>query len=316
METDFKLQTLDEILLQMEVDGFTGFLVDGVIDTSVSTILGDSFLGKTYMALDLARSLTTGEPFLGRRVNREARRVAFLGTDPGSKFTIAKRGSAAGLDLTRVFGTSFYAPKDWDEWKEGLRTLQANDVDVAVIDNTTDLADDANGPREVKLITDGLRLWSESGVSIVNIHHQNKGGPWGRSGFGSILWRKWTRSELTLTGNPAKPDRTLKAIPNDAPATEWALTFNPESSPAFTVKGEAQTLQRERQRDKETTDRRRAIARWIVANHQRTSNVSEVSRKVAERFSGKADSHRTCINKSIYPVRWDDNAGWTLVGGE
>ena len=311
---EFKLQTVDEILIEMEIDGYEGFLIEGIIDAAASTIQGDSYLGKTFMAIDIARSLTTGEPFLGRKVIRQAGRIAFLFTDPGAKYALAERVRDAGLDRKRIAGNSFYAPHRWEDWKAVRDQLKSAGVDVVVIDNTTDLADDANGPREVKLVTDGMRLWVDSGISLINIHHMNKGGPWGKSGFGSIMWRKWSRAELTLTGNPKSSQRKLSVIPNDGAASEFTLTFDPSGSPVFTVRSEdGQVVKRDRQRSDETLAENRKIAEWIVANGQGITNVSAVARRLGDTFTGRTvGTHREYLNKGKYPVDHDGNGAWSL----
>jgi RecA-family ATPase len=224
-----EFQTIDEILAEMEAADYQPYLIDGLIDSAVTTIQGDSYLGKTYLALDAANSLITGEPFLGKPVNRQVDRVAFMVTDPGGVYELARRVKSAGLDKCRIVAMSLYAPTSWDEWKEMLVRLKALGSDVVVIiDNTTDLAIDANSPREVKLITDGLRMWTEDGVAVINIHHMNKGGVYGgKSGFGSIIWQKWATAELTLRGQAKKATRTLEAVPTmlRQSISSWPLTL-------------------------------------------------------------------------------------------
>jgi len=309
-----KFQTIDEILREMEEADYTAFLIDGLIDSAVTTIQGDSYLGKTYLALDVARSMTTGDAFLGRAVNKLADRVAFLVTDPGAKYELAKRVKAMGMDRQRIVVMSFYAPGDWEAWKNMLGKIKNEGTNVAVIvDNTTDLANDANSPREVKLITDGLRMWTEDGVAVINIHHMNKGSVYGKSSFGSIIWRKWARAELTLTGKPAGAYRKLEVVSNSAPATEWELAYDPSSSPAFTVISAGEAMKRERQRDKERLDHNAEIARWIVGNCQGIASVSEVARKVAGKFTGKIEAHRRQINRNAYPVTHDEQGRWALA---
>jgi hypothetical protein len=312
MTADLTLQTVNELLIAMEVDGYDGFLIEGVVDASVTTILGDSFLGKTYMALDIARSLLTGEPFLGRKIVKQVDGISFLCTDPGGKYDLAGRVRDAGLDNKRIMATSFYAPRDLDGWQDAIKAFRNHGVGAVVIDNTTDLADDANGPREVKAVTDGLRLWCDNGLSVINIHHLNKGGPYGRSGLGSVIWRKWTRAELTLTGNPAKPARKLVALPNNAPATDFSLMFDPAGSPAFTKTAEAGSLERERKRSKDTLDHNLRMSRWVV-QHCQGDNTSMVSRKLAEEFGGKDESHRRQINRNAYPLHHDGKGSWSLA---
>lgn len=274
---DFR--SVEDILAEMEQEGFRDFVVDGLISSSVTTILGDPYLGKTYLALDAARSLLTGEPFLGRDVEKTYDRVAFLCTDPGGQYDIARRSSKMGIEGGRLLAQPFYTPQSRDEWRDAIIVFEREHIGAIVIDNTTDLADDANGPREVKAVTDGLRMWSESGPVILNIHHKNKGGGY----FGSIVWKKWTRVELDITGNPKTARRHLKSLANNGEALDLALSFDPSGAPAFTVKSSMSAAQlnaeretRDRNRDKATLDRNKRI--WALVDEG--NSYAQVAAKV------------------------------------
>ena len=264
---DWDFRSVEDILAEMELEGFRDFVVDGLISSSVTTILGVPYLGKTYLALDAARSLLTGEPFLGEGVNRTYERVAFLCTDPGGQYDIARRSARMGIEGGRLLAQPFYTPQSRDEWRDAIGVFRRESIGAIVIDNTTDLADDANGPREVKAVTDGLRMWSESGPVILNIHHKNKGGGY----FGSIVWKKWTRVELDLTGNPKTSVRRLKSQSNNGESVDLSLAFDPAGAPAFAVKSrrdlaasEAEHQERTRIRSKATLDRNRRI--WTMVD--------------------------------------------------
>lgn len=115
---DWNLRPIDDVLLELEQTGYREYLIDGLVSSAVTTIIGDPYIGKTHIALDVARSLITGEPFLGRPVNKVLDRVAFLCTDPAGYITVARRGKKAGLDGRRVLTQQFYPPETWQEWKE------------------------------------------------------------------------------------------------------------------------------------------------------------------------------------------------------
>ena len=254
---EWKLKTVDEVLAELELTNYSDFLIDGIVSSTVTTILGDAYLGKTYLAIDIARSLTTGEHFLGRQVIRQVDRVAFLCTDPGGNIDVSRRVSKVGLDGHRVFTQQFFPPESWDEWKAAVGLLLRERIGAIVVDNTTDIAGDANEPREVKKITDGLRLWSDNGATILNLHHRNKGGSY----FGSTLWRKWTRVELELTGRPKTQQRRLQSIANDVEPLDLSLRFRHWESPAFTVIDDNKV-----NRAPETLEDNLKIAQWLKAN--------------------------------------------------
>jgi hypothetical protein len=261
------LKTVDEILLEMELEGYDDWFVNNFISSAVTTIIGDAHLGKTHLAIDAVRSLITGEDFLGNEVNKTVDRAAFLCTDPRGQLTVARRVNEAGLDRRRVLAMPFYTPKDFGEWKEAVADLHRQHVDLIVVDNTTDLAEDANGPREVKSIIDGLRLWSDSGAAILNLHHRNKSA--GHGYFGSTLWQKWTRAELEVTGNPRKSARRIKTTVNDGEPIDLTLNFNPKVSPAFTVVKAVAACEAEphqHERDPKTLDENKKIKLWLAGH--------------------------------------------------
>jgi predicted ATP-dependent serine protease len=274
---DWDFRSVQDILIEMEQEDFRDFVVDGLISSSVTTILGDPYLGKTYLALDAARSLLTGEPFLGRGVEKTYDRVAFLCTDPGGQYDIARRAGRMGIEGGRLLAQPFYTPQSREEWRDAIDVFRQERIGVIVIDNTTDLADDANGPREVKAVTDGLRMWSESGPVIVNIHHKNKVGGY----FGSIVWKKWTRVELDLTGNPKTSVRRLKSQANNGESADLGLTFDPTGTPTFAVRSsrnpaeqEAELESRKRNRDKATLDLNKRIADYVDDGHTQRDAAS------------------------------------------
>src|SRR5690242_19749436 len=107
---EWNLKTVDEVLAELELTNYSDFLIDGVVSSTVTTILGDAYLGKTYLAIDIARALTTGEPFLDKKVIRQVDRVAFLCTDPGGNIDVSRRVRDARLDGHRVLTQQFFPP--------------------------------------------------------------------------------------------------------------------------------------------------------------------------------------------------------------
>jgi len=290
---DWDFKSVEDILAEMEQEGFRDFVVEGLISSSVTTILGDPYLGKTYLALDAARSLLTGEPFLGREVNGTFERVAFLCTDPGGQYDIARRSARMGIEGGRLLAQPFYTPQSRDEWRDAIDVFRREHIGAIIIDNTTDLADDANGPREVKAVTDGLRMWSESGPVILNIHHKNKMGGY----FGSIVWKKWTRVELDLAGNPKTSVRRLKSQANNGESVDLGLAFDPSGTPVFTVRSNrdltAQNAEREsrqRNRDTETLALNKEI--WGVKDAHPDWSYQRIADEVTARKGSRVAKRR------------------------
>jgi len=120
---DFRLRTAEEVLAEMQAADYCPALVEGgAVAASVTTILGDPFVGKTQLAVNASRSLLSGADFLGRKVLRPVQSVAYLTTNPGLEFEMAERVEDAGIDLRRFFLHPFHAPPaDLDGWRQAAR---------------------------------------------------------------------------------------------------------------------------------------------------------------------------------------------------
>lgn len=294
------LRTVDEILLDSELAGDDGYLINGLVSTSVTTLLGAPFVGKTFSAVDIAHSLTTGEPWLGREVIREVDRVAFLCTDPGVHTVISKRVHQRGCDGRRILAMPFYAPGTFGEWKDAAKDLASRGVGLVIVDNTTDLAADTNAPREVKLITDGLRYWADHGAVVLNLHHKNGQG----STFGSILFDKWTRLRLDLKGRSGQSARTVETLSNDDAPESLAVTFNPRASgtPYMTIREAASKLQGDELSDQRNairqaeSDRKAQEVAALIRSGETASNAAKQVRMSKQRALG--------IAKAVHEGRW------------
>jgi hypothetical protein len=268
----------------------------------MTTIIGDAFLGKTFLALEVIRSVTTLEPLFGREVFGKPRTVMYLTTDPRGERTLARRARDHGIDMDKVYGQSFYTPDDKREWENIVRDLREFDIGMVVVDNTSDLSVDANAPREVKQITDGLRRIVDSGIALLTIHHRNVA----HSDFGSILWTKSTRAKLELQGNPRRAKRTLKGVFNDQGAHEWELWFDPRRERSFELLGEKDSdavreqaderaeaqQQKRKQSSREKNDE---IRQWIVDNCQ-GQTLRGAAQMVADQFGGSMSAAKNILS--------------------
>ena len=257
---DWDLQTVDDVLLETELSGYEECIVDGLISSTVTTIAGDTCAGKTHLAIDAARSLLTGAPFLGRSVARTLDRVAFLCGEPGGRLSVARRSKAAGVDGRRLVVMSFYMPESRQDCKDAVSVFRRDRIGAVIVDGiTTGIPGGIRDPRDVKMVLDGLRLWSDNGAAILSLHHDSQMG----GCFESALWRKWTRIELKLSGSPGSSRCRLQSVGGDAEPVNFSLVFDPAEAPAFKFAGE-----RVRPERPDTTAGRNAeIAAYVTAGH-------------------------------------------------
>ncbi len=258
---DWDLQTVDDVLLETEMSGHEECIVDGLISSSVTTVVGDACAGKTHLAIDAARSLLTGAPFLGRSVARTLDRVAFLCSEPGGRLSVARRSKAAGIDGRRLVVMSFYMPESRQDWKDAVSVFRRDRIGAVIVDSiTAGIPGGTPDPRDARMVLDGLRLWSDNGAAILILRHDSQMG----GCLESALWRKWTRIELKLSGSPKSSHRRLQSEASDAEPVDFSLVFDPAEVPAFKFAGE-RVLPGERTNT--TADRNAEIAAYVTAGH-------------------------------------------------
>jgi len=221
--------------------GPTPFLIDElIVDQAVAMILGSWKVGKTWALLELAVSIVTGRPALGRLevaqpgpvivVLEESGRAAFH-----RRLDALRRGYA--IDREALADLHFAANRrvrlNEDAWKTRLlaagRALRPRAVLLDPLVRLKGADVDENVQREMGPVLDFMReLRDETGAAVFFVHHTGHNGTHGR---GSSDLEGYWESKVTITCDDDGV-RTLKAEHREAEAASelrYRLAFDLES---------------------------------------------------------------------------------------
>lgn len=201
-------------------------LVKGLVPyLGVTFIGGQSGAGKTFLAVDLAVSLASGEPFFGRKVCERVGVVIVAAEGGGTiknRVHVARNAKAAGEILPIAWLKSapdFSKPRDVAAFIAKLKGVAAKMREThgvrlgAVIFDTVAAAfgledenDNSEAARVVNLMN---RLSTALGVVVIPIHHHGKSGETGLRG--ASAWLGGADVVLSVTGDK---DRATDRITN------------------------------------------------------------------------------------------------------
>lgn len=201
-------------------------LVKGLVPhLGVAFIGGQSGAGKTFIGVDLAVSLASGEPFFGRKVCERVGVVIVAAEGGGTiknRVHVARNAKAAGEILPIAWLKSapdFSKPRDVAAFIAKLRAIGAKMQKVhgvrlgALVVDTVAAAfglenenDNSEAARVVNLMN---RLSTALGVVVIPIHHHGKTGETGLRG--ASAWLGGADVVLSVTGDK---DRASDRITN------------------------------------------------------------------------------------------------------
>ncbi len=213
--------------------------IDGlVLSATLNLLTGVDKSGKTLLALEMARSIQTGKPFLGHFPVRQGQVIALLMDDP------------PGLVKERIVQKMQLAD-------DGIRLATHMDVPEDGRDILADLADEAVASRPALIIVDALyvllygnddqlfspggmqriirkldRIAEESGAAVLLIHHPPKKDP--RGAAGSYVISAGSKSKLNLVKGD-KNRRTLYLEGKFKAEASYHLELQPEETWAEAV---------------------------------------------------------------------------------
>lgn len=177
-----------------------------ISEKSINTIWGTPGAGKSFVAAAIARSVATGQPFVGKPTARG--RVLYISTEGD----IRKRFAADGLDgLDNI-----------DTYEDQLNLASADDVAELIQHIATEgyslviydvfvecFIGDENSTEDMALAVRGLRAVRDAtGAAQLVVHHSNKAGEAMR---GSSVLLGATDNELKIV-REEKTDRRLLAV--------------------------------------------------------------------------------------------------------
>lgn len=211
------------------------FLVEDLIPYEGNVLISAQMkAGKTTLGLNLAKSLLTGEKFLGAKtVQQIAGRVGFMnyevsarqfgqwavkhGIDPQRLYTVNRRGERNPLSYE-------------DSRAELAAQLKAHHVEVLIIDPFLKAFSgaDENSASEVDAWLSDMEAFAvEAAIrNLVLIAHAGKTGETTR---GSSALEGWPDSIIRLSVNDKTQDRYIKAFGRDVYLEKSKLAFNSET---------------------------------------------------------------------------------------
>jgi hypothetical protein len=176
-------------------------------------MFGGAKAGKSVLAVQLARCIALGEPFLGMQTNPG--RVLYLQHELGIE-TLQERVRKTGQTYENVFfGTTFSMPLDTTGGQKILAdTLDAVQPQVLIIDPVYKvISGDENEAHDMMQVTNFLdsmlELHESDGLSIVLMHHMGKDPD--RGGRGSSIWEGWVDSYLAISRVSAANEPVLRS---------------------------------------------------------------------------------------------------------
>lgn len=256
----------------MQIPTRLEWLVDNAwVDRSVGFISGRSKSYKTWIALDLALSIVSGQTFLGRYPVRRTGPVLLIQEeDPAPVLQERLRLIAKSKDMLpelEVIGKDKFRVTypDWplhiinlqgfnlgaEDKIDQVRRLIAEINPVAVILDPLIVmlggtGADENKATEISLVLQAVKMWREEfGCSVVIVHHWNKGKVeegerFAQHMYGSFVFHAWLESALHVMPiiedgaeriSEVTVEREFKAAPS---GRAMKLKFNIDSTGEYT----------------------------------------------------------------------------------
>lgn len=307
-----------------EADDVEPWLIEGVISSGSTLLYGQAKVGKSFLVSALIASLMSGQDYLGRPVPRDRDfSVALCWCDDGDRATYARQVREV-LPEGAAAQVGFYTmpPMSQERWDELYNQVTERKHSLVVIDNLTQALDgDINSQRDVGRFFQGVRKFTRSGIPVVIVgHSSDKVGvsgyapdkPMGSSAIrGAVRWlcyvKRSNKGNITLTfsGNHASAHKiTVK----HGVGARFDVIASMDSEQV-----EAESKNRQRQRDKSTLDRNQKMAEYVVTNCQGMSG-REAAKRLADQFGGSAATHQSSISSRGLSklLTCGDGDTWTL----
>lgn len=218
-------------------------LVRGVLVAGgLGFLISDPKAGKTWFAMELAICVTTGRPLLQHYPVERTGRVLYVATEGRRDGALARlRSLALGHDLEpdHVLGQMDFI------WRRGVRlddsafiawlTAKAADYALIIVDVLVDAWDgDENKADQVSRLLRGLRPVTDTGATVLLLHHLSKGAVDGSQSLwqrlrGSTAFRGAYDSGIALERS-ASARRTKVSFEHrdDAPVEPFTFTWPEE----------------------------------------------------------------------------------------
>lgn len=263
------------------------FLVDSLIHSAATMIVGPSYVGKTTLVAAIAAAVARGESTFAEKFQIRGRgRVLVAATDPGETNRWGERMGAWSVprDAVRVARVVPHA------WGEIIAEAWSERPALFVLDNVLGMIrgnpNDSDGAAEVLRPLGEL---ADAGIPVVAIHHTPKpqaGGWKPKTPMGSVAFQAWPRHLLTVD-QTADEQLRVSVTSNDHAPTSIHLGVERRGSLVQYKFLEATAKSTQRKRKVDTQAERRELGLRILAD----SSLAALSqRELAEKLGESQSS--------------------------
>ena len=170
--------TTDELLEMPQPE----WLVDGIFPQGLSIMFGAPKAGKSYLALSMAWSLATGQPWFSRNRDREPQQVLYLAGEGVGDLRLRAEALLEHTDIhpggrLSWWPVSLQLSNATDAARLRLE-VEKLDAKVVIVDTWARYAGvrDENDAAQTQQAVNALESLTREGVSVVVVHHASKQG--------------------------------------------------------------------------------------------------------------------------------------------
>jgi len=170
--------TTDELLEMPQPE----WLVDGIFPQGLSIMFGAPKAGKSYLALSMAWSLATGQPWFSRNRDREPQQVLYLAGEGVGDLRLRAEALLEHTDIhpggrLSWWPVSLQLSNATDAARLRLE-VEKLDAKVVIVDTWARYAGvrDENDAAQTQQAVNALEALTREGVSVVVVHHASKQG--------------------------------------------------------------------------------------------------------------------------------------------
>lgn len=173
-------------------------------------------IGKTFLMLNLAASITLGRPLPGSNEATEPGEVLLLSAEDSAAYVLKPRLEAMGAACDKIFALDGNFTLDDEGFGRLAWTLSEHNIKFVLIDPLFSFTGgvDLNKDNQIRTVTDRLNRFAEDfKCGIGGVRHLNKTKGYGdprNAGLNGVAWRAAARSALIVGHDPA--DKAKRAI--------------------------------------------------------------------------------------------------------
>lgn len=265
--TSWPLETLSLAEAQVRYGQPRADIVEGLWSPHLTVVIGQPYVGKTFLVLHLAKAYVTGTPLLGRAVaaGHEHPAVCYVGTDDGAAEEVTERATLLGIPDDRFHVATWPGMPTDAQVDQQARAWRGLGITAVILDNLSGMvgAADINSNKDVAPALNLLRRLSQHGFHVLLVHHAAKPGHKGEGGGKTPMGSQVINASARRTVRVESTSGTAVKITVDSNGSAAVEPFAAELRGAEATLSEKQSPRREpRNRD---GDLRAERARRLLA---------------------------------------------------